>query len=224
MKLTATLILTISLATSVCAQTFSHKEKYDADFKFTDGVYLKSENLKNNLPIDKSRIVSNIDPNNLTFFEQIMAQDNIVLFDHLGNEVTIKTSQIFGFCDDGTIYINHNGVFARVGVIGSICHFLGSKTVINNFANPYWGYYGRYSPIYRNNASIETEEPQQYIYNFETGLILEYNATNLETMLMGDPAIHDEFAALSRKKKNAKLFYYMRLYNEKHPIYVPVYE
>ncbi len=221
MKLIATLIFTIAFATSVLAQTLSHKEKYDTDFMFTDGIYLSKDDFKNNSPIDKSQIISGIDPTDLTYFEQLVEQKTINLFDRLGNEIAVETSKIFGFCSDGTVYINHNGTFSRVGIIGSICHFLGTKTVTNNASNPYFGYYGRYAPIYRTTTSVE---PQQYLYNFETGDLLEYNTNNLETMLMGDPAIHDEYAELSRKKKNAKLFYYMRLYNEKHPIYIPVYE
>ncbi len=223
MKLLHTLILLTAIATQVCAQTMSHKEKYDADFIFTDGIYLNKNDFKNNLPIDKSQIISGIDPNDLTYFEQLVEQNTIELFDRLGNEISVETNKIFGFCSDGTVYINHNGTFSRVGIIGSICHFLGTKTVMNNVPNTYYGgYYNRYySPTYRQTATIE---PQQYLYNFETGDLLEYNPQNLEAMLMSDPAIHDEYAALPRKKKNAKLFYYMRLYNEKHPIYIPIYE
>ena len=223
MKLIHTLIFLTVIATQVCAQSTSHKEKYDADFIFTDGIYLDKDDFKKNLPIDKSQIISGIDPNDLTYFEQLVEQKTIELFDRLGNEISVETAKIFGFCSDGTIYINHNGTFSRVGIIGSICHFLGTKTVVNNVPSQYYGgvYNRYYSPIYRQTATVE---PQQYLYNFETGDLLEYNPHNLETMLMGDPAIHDEYAALSRKKKNAKLFYYMRLYNEKHPIYIPVYE
>ena len=51
MKLTITLILSIVIATSLCAQTVSHKEKYDSDFMFTDGLYLDKDDFKKNLPI-----------------------------------------------------------------------------------------------------------------------------------------------------------------------------
>ncbi|MBQ5574748.1 MAG: hypothetical protein IIT37_01730, partial [Bacteroidales bacterium] len=153
MKLTITLILSIVIATSLCAQTVSHKEKYDSDFMFTDGLYLDKDDFKKNLPIDKSQIISGIDPTDLTYFEQLVEQKTINLFDRLGNEISVETSKIFGFCSDGTVYINHNGTFSRIGIIGSICHFLGTKTVTSNVPTPYYGgYYGRYySPIYRQN-------------------------------------------------------------------------
>lgn len=224
MKHSATLILLLllTLTISARAQNVSHKEKYDQDFLFTDGLYLTKDDFKQNKPIEKSQINSSIDPNDLTFFEQLTQQKRINIFDKIGNELSIETSDIFGYCSDGTIYINNNGAFARVGIIGSICHFLGSKTVYHTpMMSPYYGYYGFYSPAYHQTSSVE---PQQYLLDFETGEIMEYNSSNLETLLMKDPKLHDEFSELSRKKKNAKLFYYMRQYNEKHPLYIPVYE
>lgn len=224
-----TLILALILcASQLWAQTFSHKELYDQDFSFTDGLYLTKDDLKNNCPIDKSQISTNLDPNDVTFFEQLMENKEISLFDKLGNEQKIPTSKIFGFCNEGSIYIQHNGNFCRLGIVGSICHFLGYKTVYHSPAHPYYGTMGYgYSPYYYGNPMYHqtaTSEAQQYFYNFETGQVLEYTSGNMEQLLMGDPKIHDEFTELSRKKKNAKLFYYMRLYNEKHPLYVPVYE
>lgn len=215
-------------ANQLWAQKFSHKELYDHDFTFTDGIYLTKDNLKNNCPIDKSQIKTNLDPTDVTFFEQLIEGKEISIFDQLGNEQKIPTSKIFGYCNDGSIYINYNGNFCRLGIVGNICHFLGYKTVYHSPTYPYYGGYGYgYSPYYYGggmNRQTTTSESQQYFYNFETGEILEYNSSNMEHLLMADPKIHDEYTDLSRKKKRDKLFYYMRLYNEKHPLYVPVYE
>ena len=65
---------------------------------------------------------------------------------------------------------------------------------------------------------------QQYFLVFRTGEILEYNATNLEKIIADDKELSEEYKGLSKRKKNSKLFYYMRRYNEKHPLYIPVYE
>ena len=94
MKLTITLILSIVIATSLCAQTVSHKEKYDSDFMFTDGLYLDKDDFKKNLPIDKSQIISGIDPTDLTYFEQLVEQKTINLFDRLGNEIMIEADDL----------------------------------------------------------------------------------------------------------------------------------
>jgi hypothetical protein len=218
MKTIFFITLAFFLCTESFSQTFSHKEIYDSDFTFTEGLYLNKKSFSENNPIEKSRINSQLDPDDLTFFEQLMQQKNISLYDNLGQEISIKTSEIFGYCSAGGIYVQNNGFFSRVGIIGSICHFLGSKTVYNTTYSPYWDY------NYRPFTQTSSVEPQQYFLIFETGEILEYTPQNLEMILMKDPALHDEYAGLSRKKKNTKLFYYMRLYNEKHPLYVPVYK
>lgn len=212
-------LIMLCVSTVMYSQT---KHVYDEDFVFTDGLYLNKEMMQNNKPVDKARIKTQIDPNDLAFFDYLAQQNPITLFDEVGNEVTIKTSSIWGYCSGGIIYVYFNGYFNRVGIVGSICHFLGTKTFVNTrdpFYSGMYGRYGMYGPTYTTST-----EAQQYLLNFETGDILEYNATNLEQMLMKDPELHDEFADLKRKKRNAKLFYYMRRFNEKHPLYIPVYE
>ena len=220
MKKAFTLIVNFILlfSTEIFSQEFSHKELYDSDFSFTEGLYLTKEDFSQNKPIEKSRINSQLDIDDLSYFEKLTEQKTITLYDNLGQEKTIKTNEIFGFCSSNGIYVLNNGVFSKVGIIGSICHFLGSKVVLNPLYTPYIDYY------YRPYTQVSTVEPQQYFLIFETGEILEYNAQNLELILMKDPKLHDEYAELSRKKKNSNIFYYMRLYNEKHPLYINVYK
>jgi hypothetical protein len=50
---------------------------------------------------------------------------------------------------------------------------------------------------------------------------VEYDTKNVEVLLMKDPELYDEFVRLSRKKKKQMLFYYIRKYNEKNPLYLP---
>jgi hypothetical protein len=39
---------------------------------------------------------------------------------------------------------------------------------------------------------------------------------------MEDPELYDEFNALRKKKKNQMKFLYLRKFNEKHPLYIPI--
>ncbi|MBO7142718.1 MAG: hypothetical protein J6V76_06395 [Bacteroidales bacterium] len=212
-------LILLCSATVLIAQT---KQVYDEDFVFTDGLYLNKEQMQQNRPVDKARIKSQIDPEDLAFFDYLTQQSTVTIYNEVGAEVTVKTSSLWGYCSGGIIYINYNGYFNRVGIVGSICHFLGTKTYLNSRDPFYGGMYGRYG-LYGPGYTMSTEA-QQYLLNFETGEIFEYNTNNLDHMLMKDPELHDEFADLKRKKRNAKLFYYMRRFNEKHPLYVPVYE
>ena len=216
------LLCLIMLNITLCAMA-QKKLPYDEDFVLNEGLYLTKEMMQQNRPVDKARIKSEIPPDDLAFFDYLTQQSTITLYDEVGSEVTVKTSQIWGYCTGGHIYVYYNGYFNRVGIVGNICHFLGTKTYLNSVRDPFYsGMYGRYG-MYGPSYTASTEA-QQYLLNFETGDILEYNATNLEQMLMRDPELHDEFTDLKRKKRNAKLFYYMRKYNEKHPLYLPVYE
>ncbi len=46
---------------------------YTPDFKFIEGIYLNFEQVKNNHPIIKSRIVTNIDYNDNQFFDVLLS-------------------------------------------------------------------------------------------------------------------------------------------------------
>lgn len=218
----ASIITLFSAEIAICQTNTPVMVEYNADFVFTDGIYPDYESFKNNKPIEKSRIVSSIDPEDMQFFDKLTEQKTISVYDGLGNTQTLKTEELKGYCSGGSVYIFHNGYFNRVGVIGAICHFLGSKTYYypsNAYPDYGYGSYGMYTP----GLSAETEL-QQYIMIFETGDILEYNSKSLGFALMTDPLLHDEFSELSGKKKNARLFLYVRKFNEKHPVKIPVYE
>ncbi|MCQ2973787.1 MAG: hypothetical protein MJ211_03135 [Bacteroidales bacterium] len=216
MKQVFLLILLSFTLFNLNAQT---KVLYDDTFEFTEGIYLNKEAFQHNNPIEKSNIITYIDQDDLAFFDKLVEENTISVLDNIGNKIEIKTNSIWGYCSGGTIFINYNGFFNRVGIIGSICHFLGTKTYINSARYPYnVGYYhsyGYYGPTYS-----QTTESQQYFLNFNTGEITEYTVSNLLSLLMSDPELHDEYSELPKKKKQSKLFYYMRKFNERHPLYI----
>jgi hypothetical protein len=63
---------------------------------------------------------------------------------------------------------------------------------------------------------------RQYILDFESGNLLEYEVKSLEILLMKDPELHDEYSQLRRKKKRQLKFLYLRKFNERNPLYIPV--
>ena len=66
-----------------------------------------------------------------------------------------------------------------------------------------------------------TSEMRQYLYDFDTGNVYEYDEEALEMLLMKDPELHDEFAQLSKKKRRQLKFLYLRKFNERNPLYIP---
>jgi len=43
-------------------------------------------------------------------------------------------------------------------------------------------------------------------------------------LLMKDPELHDEFEALGNKKKKQMKFLFIRKFNERNPLYIPVHK
>lgn len=62
---------------------------------------------------------------------------------------------------------------------------------------------------------------RQYLLDFKTGRVLDYEYESLEVIFMEDPELHDEFMTLSNKKKKQLKFMYMRKYNQRNPLYFP---
>ncbi len=191
---------------------------YNSDFKFTEGVFLDFESVKRNKPIPKSRILSEHNYTDKDFFDQVLAVNKLYYYDNLGNKLEIKTSGIWGYSRNGYLYINVDGGFSRITLIGSICHFIGYRTY-QSYSNSYSSsYYSNYPNSYRTPTT--TTEMQQYIFDFNSGRVIEYSVEGIEIALMSDPELHDEYMQLSKKKKKQLKFVYIRRFNERNPLYL----
>ena len=142
-------------------------------------------------------------------------------------------SNLWGYCKNGILYINVGGSFNRITIIGSICHFVANVTSYNrsNYS-PYYSPYGYYPygygyspygsyPYGYNSPGYKTTELRQFVLDFNTGKVMEYEPKNVAMLLMTDPELHDEFSGLRSKKQQQLKFMYIRKYNEKHPLYIP---
>lgn len=66
------------------------------------------------------------------------------------------------------------------------------------------------------------DELKQYLIDFESGKVLEFDVDNTELLLMKDSKLYEEYVQLSRKKKKELMFVYIRKFNENNPLYIPV--
>jgi hypothetical protein len=200
--------------------------RYTPEFKFKDGIYLNFDQVRMNEPIYKSRIITDIPYDNPDFFDQILKQKKIELFDHIGTRQEVPTKNIWGFASNGVLYINFKGNFFRITLIGSICHFVANVTTYSNdILNPYYGYpyYNPYNPYYSPyRGGTPDIDIKQLLLDFKTGNVLEYNEESVELLLMPDAQLYDEFVGLSKKKQKQLKFVYIRKFNEKNPLYFPV--
>ena len=193
--------------------------KYTINFKFNDGIYMNSEDVKRNRPIPKSRIVYNGNYNDYSFFEKVLSGTVFYVLDNIGQKREMLVKEIWGFSQNGIIYISWNNEFNRIPVFGNFSHFIADKTIVENNYNPYNNPYNSYNSYYNPNQQTIKKEIRQYLLDMETGQILNYNYKNIEVLLMKDEELYEEFANLKRKKKKQLKFLYLRKYNKKHPFY-----
>lgn len=197
------------------------KIKYTPDFKFKDGIFMNIEDVKRNDPIPKARIVSNLDYSDYTFFEELLSRDIFVVLDGMGLRKEIKSKKIWGFSQNGILYIYWNNEFNRIPVFGTICHFIADKTYTQqNNRYMYNSYYNPYNPYYPSGNQTTKTELRQYILDTETGNISDYSYKSIEVILMRDSKLYEEFINLKKKQRRKLKFLFLRKYNEKHPFYI----
>jgi hypothetical protein len=202
--------------------------RFTPDFKFTDGIFLNFAQVKVNSPLPKSKILTSIDFNDEDFFGQIFKEKQIGFYDDLGTKQTVETKQIWGFSRNGNLYIKVNNELNRITYIGSISHFIANVTSYSNGAydpymynnyNPYSPYGSSYGNPYGN--TMQNKEVRQFILDFETGKVLDFDVKAIESLLVRDPKLYDEYAALSGRKQKQLKFLYVRKFNERNPLYFP---
>jgi len=249
MKLSLRIFLLV--ASTISAGGFVHAQdqtltqekmvKYSPDFRFTDGVYINFDQVKANKPITKARLLTSNDYNDREFFQKLFEADKIYFYDGMGIRQEIAKSSIWGYSRNGVLYIQIQENFNRITFVGNICHFVADITTLDsryyspygNYYDPY-SYYSPYSSGYGNyynpygsyyspySRNMTRNEIKQYIIEFETGKMLEFNVESTELFLMKDINLYEEYIQLPRKKKREMMFVYIRKFNEKNPLYIPV--
>jgi hypothetical protein len=215
--LIATLIINVLC---IRANDSTNLVKYTNDFEFENGIFLNFEQVKNNSPIPKARILSTTDYNDRNFYEKVLSEKLIYFFDANGVKQTVQPSKIWGFSKKGTLFINVEGNFNRITVVGRASYFVATIVSYNqSYYDPY--YYGTRNFYGMNPSMYETTEMKQFILDFQTGQLLDFDRKGVEMILSRDPELHDEYANLRKRKKKQLKFYYLRKFNERNPLYLP---
>jgi hypothetical protein len=212
--------------------------KYTPEFRFKDGIYLNFDQVKLNSPIPKAKLLTSIDYNDREFFKKILEMDKIYFYDNMGVRQEIVKNTIWGYSRNGVLYVQIQANFNRITFVGSICHFVADITTYNSryynspygYYDPYYSpygysnYYNPYDPYYSpyRQSNMGRNELKQYLIDFESGKVLEFDIENTELLLMKDNQLYEEYVQLSRKKKKELMFVYVRKFDEKNPLYIPV--
>lgn len=194
---------------------------FTPEYKFRDGIFLNFDMVKANAAIAKFRIITSEPYSSRSFFEDVTSAKEISFYDEFGAKQSVPVKKIWGYAHNGLLYIRVDDSFNRINLVGKVCHFVATITTFNtNSYDPMYsagyGYRYGYQP-----STYQTQELRQYLLDFDTGKLIDYDVEGVELLLMKDPALHDEYSVLSKKKKKQMKFYYLRKYNERNPIYLP---
>ena len=212
--------------------------KYTPDFRFNDGIYINFDQVKLNSPIPKAKLLTSVDYNDREFFKKIFEIDKIYFYDNMGVRQEIAKNSIWGYSRNGVLYVQIQENFNRITFVGNICHFVADITTYDSrsynspygYYDPYYSPYGYsnynnpYNPYYSpyRQSNMTRSELKQYLIDFESGKVLEFDIENTELLLMKDNQLYEEYVQLSRKKKKELMFVYIRKFNEKNPLFIPV--
>jgi hypothetical protein len=192
--------------------------EYSKDFEFNEGLYLDFKNFIQNKPIPKSKIVTDMDRDDIDFMHQLTAQKTIKYIDTAGKEQSIEPEKLWGYSKNNGVFIYYAKAFNRVSLIGTLCHFTAS--ILQYVSSPGYGY-GGMGGMGMGSRTMVTQELKQFMIDTPSGNVYDFTQDNMVLIMQSDPALLDEFNALKKKEKRESLFLYLRKYNQRHPLYFP---
>jgi hypothetical protein len=187
---------------------------YSHEYEFSEGLFLTIGQFKDNDPISLNAIVSTLPKTQLDFLTKVTSQNAIQYQDESGKKKTIQTSTVWGYCQNRNLYIFMNGDFNKINLIGSLSLF--SAIVVKTTTTPYYSM-GMYSSI-----PTTYKELDQFILDTQSGRVVEFTEQNMEGLLQPDEELYAEYMKLNRHKRNESMFVYLRKFNERNPLYLPV--
>ncbi|HQG56131.1 MAG TPA: hypothetical protein PK496_03905, partial [Bacteroidales bacterium] len=69
---------------------------------------------------------------------------------------------------------------------------------------------------------VRYRDLKKYLLDFRTGKIMKLNVRNLSRLLKNEPEIFSEYRQLPQYRKRSRIFLYIRNYNEKNPLSLPL--
>ena len=214
-------LITFLVANSVFSQEASYARQlseYSDEFVFNEGIYISFKDFRDNDPIPKELIISKLDANDESFLKNVLDLPEFSYCDTEGKVYKIAIDKVWGFNQNGNLYINIQNKFNRVLIIGKICHFVATVTTYVTTFNGPNSFYG-----FGQNGMmrVPTTELKQLILDFDSGKIQDFSIENLEEILSRDATLLKEFQDVPARKKKDMLLVFLRKYNSKYQTYFP---
>lgn len=210
-------IVTIVLACIfyACVAKAQDSVIYNNDLRLYEGLYLNYQDLRYNWPIPKEKIITKISKDQLDFYSKLVEeQEEIEYIERDSSIRKIRSEDLFGYCQNNVIFVSYDKSFYRIPVFGNISYFLGSISV-----QSYSGNLAMNAPM--TSTNFKPREIKEFLLDFYSGEMTLFSIEQAEEYLKRDAEIYKEYSALSKKNKKSQTSKYIRLYNEKHPVYFP---
>lgn len=178
-----------------------------------EGLFVSHHDLRHNNAIGKEKIVTNIDKEAIDFYNKLTGTE-IIKYTLGSSTFTLETKNIWGYIQNKTLFLNYKGKFYRVPIFGAISYFAGIVEVT--------GYYnGVYDPMFgaAGGRAIKTNELSEFLMYYFNGKVSTFDMDMLDSILSKDEVVYKEFKSLSKRKRAKQASRFIRMYNERHPIY-----
>ncbi|MEO8762417.1 MAG: hypothetical protein ABI448_16085 [Bacteroidia bacterium] len=187
-----------------------------------DGVYLSYKDLQTNSPLLKENISSDADKTQSDFISKTLSNYKEIIFKYKGSQYRADVDKVWGYCQNGTLYINFKGQFCRVTLFGNISHFFATFVVtryVSNYGGYGGGFYGGMGGMGMGpSMPVKQNETHEFALDFKTGEIEECTPTYLETIFSRDIKLYAQYMDLRRKKRKELMMLFIRRYNINHPV------
>ncbi len=180
--------------------------KYGSGFRFKDGIYLSPLDFRDNCPsyprnkvydkMGKQRL--DLDPKESYY---VVNEDSLI---------RLEFDSIWGLCENGQVYVQHNSAFDRLIIVGKLCHIIHREEVIDFNAN-----YG----VGVGTVPVRREVQVEYLIDLESGEKVPFNEDNLSFYMQDDPVIFNSYELLTRKEKRKRQYVFLHRYNTENPVY-----
>lgn len=185
---------------------------------FNDGIYTNIEMVKCNCPLPPTWIEADMEANDRDFYKEITIADEIVFFDDNGVRSILFTDSIWGYSSNGNLHINVGGAFHKIDLFGRYSHFIALKTTYAPL-----NYLEGNRAMYSLPAVMLTLKYREYIVDIVNNKMWEFDLDGLESVLKKDPQLWDEFMILKKRERENLRYVFLKRYNEKYPLNIPVY-
>jgi hypothetical protein len=189
---------------------------YTRDYPLDQGVYLKFNDFKKNIALEKEQIIMNYPKEQSDFWDQLLMNKVIHYKDDSGVEKKINVNEIWGYYINNHLYINTSEGFRKCIIIGSLCYMDRNNPTGDRPQND-----TEQREIKAAPTLADAIPEKIYVFDMETNISEELDSGDLKLILARDPELLKEYSALSYKKRKQTVLLYLRKYNEKHPLYLP---